>query len=135
MSGNGSRCIPTWCACRLEPIWTIKYCQKGFVIDYRWMCKVSIQVIIAAGKDPPSLGADAIISATSACVGFCPRARRRSPSVSRGTAPVPLLSKRANASLYSTRMKRASTTADPVEDKRVYIPALSLYIIIRRDQM
>ncbi len=49
----------------------------------------------------PSRGAPATISATSACVGFCPNARRRSPSTSRGTAPVPFLSNSANASLYS----------------------------------
>ncbi len=49
----------------------------------------------------PSRGAAATSSATSACVGFCPRARNKSPSISRGTAPVPFLSKRANASLYS----------------------------------
>lgn len=41
------------------------------------------------------------MSDTSACVGFCPRARSRSPIVSLGTAPVPFLSKSANASLYS----------------------------------
>jgi len=41
------------------------------------------------------------ISATSAWVGFWPRARSRSPRTSRGTEPVPRLSKSAKASLYS----------------------------------
>lgn len=41
------------------------------------------------------------MSATSACVGFWPSARRISPRVSLGTAPVPFLSKSAKASLYS----------------------------------
>lgn len=56
---------------------------------------------------PPSLGALAIVSATSACVGFCPRARSKSPNVSRGTVPVPFLSNSANASLYSVHKKHA----------------------------
>ena len=38
-------------------------------------------------------------SCISANVGFCPHARRRSPSDSRATRPLPRLSKRANASL------------------------------------
>jgi hypothetical protein len=50
----------------------------------------------------PSRGAELTISATSACVGFCPNARRRSPNNSLGTDPVPRLSKSAKASLYST---------------------------------
>jgi hypothetical protein len=40
-------------------------------------------------------------SLTSACVGFWPNDRSSSPSDSRGTCPVPRLSKRAKASLYS----------------------------------
>ena len=52
-------------------------------------------------KHALSFGVCAAKSATSACVGFCPSARRRSPSESRATVPVPFLSKSAKASLYS----------------------------------
>lgn len=52
-------------------------------------------------RSAPSRGAEFTRSLTSAWVGFWPTARRRSPRVSRGTAPVPRLSKSANASLYS----------------------------------
>ena len=48
------------------------------------------------------------MSATSACVGFCPSARSRSPRTSRGTAPVPFLSNNAIASLYSVPLKPQS---------------------------
>jgi hypothetical protein len=64
-----------------------------------------------------------MISATSDCVGFWPRARNRSPSVSRGTLPAPFLSNRANASLYSFETVNHS----PLERVRDTVPALSLY--------
>ena len=57
-------------------------------------------------QNVPSLGAPAMISATSACVGFCPNARSKSPNTSLGTAPVPFLSNSANASLYSAARGR-----------------------------
>lgn len=47
--------------------------------------------------------------ATSAWVGFWPRERRSSPSDSRGTWPVPRLSKSAKASLYSAVSLRPQT--------------------------
>ena len=63
----------------------------------------------------PSRGAAATMSATSACVGFCPSARSRSPSTSRGTAPVPFLSNSANASLYSVPSRDPSVNTPFVE--------------------
>ena len=47
-------------------------------------------------QSPPTPFSKSCISAN---VGFCPHARRRSPSDSRATRPLPRLSKRANASL------------------------------------
>ena len=47
-------------------------------------------------QSPPTPFSKSCISAN---VGFCPHARRRSPSDSRATRPLPRLSKRAKASL------------------------------------
>lgn len=73
------------------------------------------------GGRSPSLGADATISATSACVGFCPSARSRSPSTSLGTAPVPRLSNKANASLYSVPRTRDQGHATERKDEKRYV--------------
>ena len=79
----------------------------------------------------PSRGAPDTISATSAWVGFCPNARRRSPRTSRGTAPVPFLSNRANASLYSVPPSVNPRTNIGYEGAMAYLryrsaPALSV---------
>lgn len=53
-------------------------------------------------QDAPSAPTLCLSWATSACVGFWPRARRRSPSWSALMRPVPRLSKREKASLVES---------------------------------
>lgn len=107
--------IRTRRACWLEAVWSIQDGQERLVIHYDQTTRsvsnsanisctkrrVNLRKLNGHARHAPSLGALAIISATSACVGFCPSARSRSPRTSRGTAPVPFLSNSANASLYS----------------------------------
>ena len=92
-----TRIVRTWRPRGLEAVRPVQDGQERLVVHWRAVSTSGG----AEGEHAPSRGAPATMSATSACVGFWPSARRRSPSTSRGTAPVPFLSNSANASLYS----------------------------------
>ena len=54
----------------------------------------------------PSLSTFCIISCSSLSVGFCPRALIVAPSSSLDMVPLPSLSNKRNASLYSVKVKK-----------------------------
>lgn len=57
-------------------------------------------------------------------MGFCPKALKRSPRTSRGIAPVPFLSNKAKASLYSARSLKFAGASRPCWGQHTSVIAL-----------